>query len=252
MAIKAAHEKIERIRFLQVPIDIVNPDDMETIIQDLSEDQGKHQIILLNLWDVLRTRWDKNFKAAVNDASLVLPVSKGIQQGIHFLYKKQAHRYNPFDFVIRLLGILEKHKKSLYILGNHPAVMQKIEKNLKDSFPGINLVGRYAGYFTQHMEDNVTIAIKKASPSLLLVGSGLKGHDKWIHKQKPKFNTGLYLWCADFYRVTAGKERRIPQKSFERGTYSLGTLLRKPWRVFRAFVYFYYLFLLLIYKVRKL
>ena len=178
---------------MKVPIDILPEDQIETVFKDLSEDGKRHQIVLVNFFDLMRARRNKEFMKTLKEASLVLPTAVSITRGINFLGKDFTFKYRPFDFVIRTLGVMEQHKKTLYIIGGKQQALQTVFNNMRISFPGLNIVGRYTGHYSSQMEENILTAIKKASPSFLLAGDGLKGGDKWITNRKESLNPGIYL-----------------------------------------------------------
>jgi len=57
------------------------------------------------------------------------------------------------------------------------------------------------------MERNVLLAIKKATPAFLLVGSGLPGRDLWILRRKKELTPGIYLWVDDCFDVFSGRKK---------------------------------------------
>jgi UDP-N-acetyl-D-mannosaminuronic acid transferase (WecB/TagA/CpsF family) len=68
-------------------------------------------------------------------------------------------------------------------------------------------VGRFSGYFAKPAEKQVLTAIKKASPSFLMVGSGLPGRDLWILRKKRELNPGVSIWVGDCFEVFSGKRQ---------------------------------------------
>ncbi|MDA3938612.1 MAG: WecB/TagA/CpsF family glycosyltransferase [Spirochaetia bacterium] len=242
----------KRIFLLNVPVDIVSEDHLEDVISDLLLDKGKHQIVFLTLRGLLKARGNSEYADTVRKAGLVIPISKRILKGAKFLGRTEPVRYMPFDFVIKLLGILEKHHHSLYLAGSKPSELQVTTNNLRDSFPGLGIVGRYAGYFEKKVEENMILAIKKASPSLILVGNGIPGRSNWFLKNMNNLNPGLFLWCGNCFDIFSGKKKKISKKSWESGSFAFWEGIRNPWKVFMVFPYIYYLLLLLIYKIRKI
>jgi len=240
-----------RIYLLNVPVDVLPEDEIEAKIRYLLDDSANHQIVLLTLRDLLRARGKSEFAKTVREASLVIPISKSILRGARFLGRSVPVRYMPFSFVIKLLGVLEKYGKSLYLVGSTPENLHVSASNIRDSFPGLRIVGRYAGFFSPQREEDIVLAIRKASPSLLLVGPGVKGRSRWIHARKQELRAKLALWCGECFDIFCGRKKRVTYKSWERGTYRLGQLVRHPWRVLMVFPYAYFILLLLIAKLRK-
>ncbi len=242
----------KRILILNVPVDVVPEESLKDVISDLLLDKGRHQIIFLSLRGLLKARGNSQFADTVRKASLVIPVSKRIIRGAKFLDKHIPVRYMPFDFSIKLLGILETQNHSLYLAGSKPAELQITTNNLRDSFPGIGIVGRYAGFYKREVEENMVLAIKKASPSLLLVGNGVPGRNNWLSKNMKSFNPGIFLWCGNCFDIFSGKKKKISKKSWENGSFAFWEFFRKPWRIVMIFPHMYFLLLLLIHKIRKI
>jgi len=241
----------ERVNFLKVPIDIVRPDKLDRLTYNLLAEGKEQNIVLLSLWDLLRARSNTEYRNYVNKAALVIPISKSIISGIHFLQGKQAVRYMPFNFVIKLLTILEQYEYSSYLIGGKKRILIKIEKNLRETFPSLRFVGRFPGGFKSQEEPVIIEAIRKASPSLLLVGKGVRGGEYWIHRNSRRLGKGIRLWCSDLFDVFAERKRHPSERVFELGLEWVGYTLQNPVKLFRIFPFIYYNILLLAYKIRK-
>jgi len=241
----------ERISFLKVPIDIVEPDQLGLLAYQLLAEGKEKNIVLLSVWDLLRAKRNGEYRDYVQQAALVIPISKSVVSGIRFLLGKQAIRYMPFDFVINILSALESCEHSSYLLGGKKQVLTKIEKNVRDTFPRLRIVGRYPGSFRRQEEAFLTEAIRKASPSLLLVGKGVRGGEAWIARNSGRLGNGLRLWCSDLFDVFAERKRHPSKAIFDLGLEWVGYCLQNPFKLLRIFPFLYYLILLLVYKIFK-
>ena len=236
-----------RIQLLSVPLDIVSDEILDSVIEDLLARDGSNQIVLLDLWDFIRARGNSVFAQSVRTAALVLPTSKIVQSIAWFLTKRRVSRFLPFDFVIKLLALLERKNRSVYVIGSRPGTLQVAASNVRGSFPELHIVGRCAGYFERRDEDDIILAIRKAAPSLILAGNGLPGRDRWPHLHRQKFAEGLTLWCGACIEMFAGKRKRTSRELWGRGLDFVPILVRNPWRIYRLFVYFW-LFIQVIYN----
>ena len=240
------NEKRQRVSFLKVPVDIVAPEDLGDVIYDLLKEDKEHNIVLLSLWDLLRARRNGEYRTYVTRASLVIPISKSIISGLKFLTGKKAYRYMPFDFIISILANLEKREHSTFLLGGSKKILSKTEKNIRQTFPKLHIVGRCHGYFKKHEEAIIIKAIKKASPSLLLVGKGVRGKERWIARNHVAIGQqGIRLWCSDIFDVFAEKKKHPSRGAFNAGLEWIGFCFQQPIRFFRIFSYIYYKILLL-------
>jgi N-acetylglucosaminyldiphosphoundecaprenol N-acetyl-beta-D-mannosaminyltransferase len=249
----AVETKVERqtVKLLNVPIDIIAPEQLSEYVYDLLKDKKEHNIVLLSLWDLLRARGNNDYRYYIQRASLVIPISKSLVSGIKFLTGKKAYRYMPFDFIVSVLTILETREFSCYLLGGKTKIILKTEKNIRQTFPKLRIVGRFPGYFKRHDEATIIKAIKKASPSLLLVGKGVRGGEKWIARNNLALGDGMRLWCSDIFEVFAEKKKHPSRSVFDHGLEWIGYTFQKPYKFFRLFPYIYYKILLIVYKLFK-
>ena len=242
-------EKKQRLSLLKVPVDIIAPENLGPFALELLKEEKEHNIVLLSLWDLLRARRSDEYRSYVNSASLVVPISKSIISGLSFLSGEKAYRFMPFDFIINLLTNLEKRELTCYLLGGGKRVLLKTESNIRQTFPRLRIVGRFPGSFKRSEEATIIKAIKKASPSLLLVGKGVRGSENWIPRNSVKLGKGLRLWCSDIFDVFAEKKKHPSRAVFNRGLEWIGYCFRNPLLLLRVFPYFYYKLMLLFYKL---
>jgi N-acetylglucosaminyldiphosphoundecaprenol N-acetyl-beta-D-mannosaminyltransferase len=235
----------QRVNLLKVPVDIVAPDQLGALVYEMLKEKKEQNIVLLSLWDLLRARRNNDYRAYILSASLIIPISKSLVSGIKFLTGKKAVRYMPFDFIISMLTILEAREFTCYLLGSKNRILMKTEKNIRQTFPKLRIVGRFPGYFKKQDEPIIIQAIKKASPSLLLVGKGIRGGERWISKNSGILGPGMRLWCSDIFDVFAERKKHPSRTAFNYGLEWIGYCFQKPYKFFRLFPYMFYKILLL-------
>lgn len=240
---------VKRIDFLRVPVDVILEDELESIILELDTREQSQVIVFLSYKDLMRARRDQEYLAFLKRAALVVPVSKSIENGIKFLAKPIPFRFHPFDFIIRILGILEKKRKSIYLLGGKHRSLQTVATNLRASFPTLAQVGRHAGYYPREMHDTILMAVQKASPSVLFLGPGLPGRDKWSFRNISQLPRGIVLWSKLSFDIMSGFKARPSKESFRKGTHELGGVFYNPLKWMRSFSYIIYGIVLLFYKI---
>lgn len=231
---------IERINLIGVPIDICEPENLESQVLELLAKPGTKQIIFLSVWDLLKARRKNDFSECVKNADLILPISKSIIKGARFLKKPIPVRYNPFNAVIQILSILDSHYKSLYMLGSHKKTLMKTEKNVRDTFPGLKIVGRYVGYYPKQAEDDIIQAIFKAQPSLVLVSDGIKDKNCWAYKRRNRFSSSIFVYYRDCFGIFSERITRISDKTFDKGNEIFVEILHNPFKIFLIFPFLWY------------
>ena len=173
---------IKRISLIGVPVDVIQPENLEAEILELLVKPGTKQIVFLSIWNLLKARHKGTYSECIKNADLIIPVSKSILKGARFLKKDVPVRYNPFEAVISIISILDAHYKTIYLLGSSKKTLNKAEKNIKDTFRNLRVIGRYGGYYPKSVEDDIVQAIFKAQPSLVLLSDGIKEKNCWHYK----------------------------------------------------------------------
>ena len=242
---------IERINLIGVPVDICRPEEMENEILELLAKPGTKQIIFLSIWDLLKARRRGDFADCVKNADLILPVSKSILKGAKFLKKDIPVRYNQFKAIIQILSILDSHYKTLYMLGSNKITLQKAEANVRATFPGLRVVGRYVGYYPKQVEADIVQATFKAQPSLVLLSDGIKEKNCWSYRRRNQFSSSIFLYYMDTFGIFSERIKRIREKTFDKGNEVFVEILHNPFKIFLIFPYISYLFILLWHKLFK-
>jgi N-acetylglucosaminyldiphosphoundecaprenol N-acetyl-beta-D-mannosaminyltransferase len=242
---------VKRIRFLDVPVDAVEPEEAIRILDRIASDGERHHVALLTLRKLMRARRDMLTYRYLSKASLVLPVSRGIVRGARFQRKPELSRYEPFEFVIRVLTLAEETGRSVYLLGGRKDDLLQAERNLRTSFPALRIIGRYAGRFGKHEGKSVVMAIRKAAPAFLLVGSGIPGRETWIATMHKELAPGIAIWVDDCFEIFANRRPRPSREAFERGTESFSAILRRPWLWLRLIPFVWFKLLVLWYRITR-
>lgn len=242
---------VTRREFLKVPVDIITDERFEEVVRLLTSNGKMNQVIFLDFPGFIKARTNQEYLNCLKNAALVVPVSGILARGMAFLGNPLTTLYRPFPFIIKLLGQLERLHKSVYLLGGSRSVVQTAENTLRASFPGTHFIGRFAADFPQEMEKNILVAIKKASPSLLLAGKGLKGRDLWIYRHRKMVNGGIFLWDKYCFDVFSGRKKKPPVKGSVIFFRALFRSLIRPWRILWIFPWLWYQLMLLGNKLKR-
>jgi N-acetylglucosaminyldiphosphoundecaprenol N-acetyl-beta-D-mannosaminyltransferase len=234
---------------MRVAVDALDEDGVASAVDRLAEKDDVAQVVLIRWWDFMRARRDKEYRACLRDADLVLPVSKSIVFAARLLRRKRPTRYMPFDLVIRVLGALEERGRTVYILGGSAPALRTVEQNLRETFPGLRFVGRYTGNYGRQVEADIITAIRKTSPDLVLIGSGTPSGDRWVSRHRSELSPSVFLYSSEVFDVFSERRSRGSRTAFRRGLDFLPELVRRPWRVARFLVYLWFLFTLGVFKL---
>jgi N-acetylglucosaminyldiphosphoundecaprenol N-acetyl-beta-D-mannosaminyltransferase len=248
-----------RINFLSVPVDIIPEQNLAQEIMEISQKDGSTQICFVTIWDILKARMNQDYMNCLKNSSLVIPISKSILKGASFLKLEVPTRYNPFKAVISIMNALDKNYRTLYMLGSRRESLMAAERNVRATFSGLRIVGRYVGYYPKTSEADIVEAIFKAAPTLTLLSDGVSGADMWYYRRRKKFTLGknekdcprIFLYYKDCFGIFSKRKRRVSEDLFNKGLELLPEIVRNPFKIFLIFPYIWYLIVLLWYKIFK-
>jgi N-acetylglucosaminyldiphosphoundecaprenol N-acetyl-beta-D-mannosaminyltransferase len=250
--VETERRAVKRIKVLGMPVDAADPEVAARALGEMLDNGQNNQVVFLSTRGLLRARRDPELARCLREAALVLPVSRALVRGARFLGAGTLSLYNEFEFVIRTLSVVEKAQGAVYLLGARKGTLEAAEENLRGSFHGIRVVGRYFGFFQKGFEASIVTAIKKSAPHLLLVGSGVAGREKWIQRHRKELNPGISLYAGSCFEVFAGEEKQMSRRLHAAGLGELSGFWRRPWKAAALFPYLWYLLLLLAFRIFRL
>lgn len=241
----------KRSYLFNIPIDHIQEDEIEDIIKQMLEKNSAHQICFLSFRGYLKAKLNKKYRRMLERADYIVPVSRSLIKAINFLKKGEPIQYMPFEFIIKFLGAIEKIKQTLYLIGSNAACLQRSWNNLKDSFPGIRIIGRHVGNFKKGHEQNIIVAINKAGPACLLIGKGVPGNEKWARDLRPKLKSGIIIYDKSCYQIFSGTKKKPNKKLWNAGLETLFTSLILPWKWFLMFPYLIFYIQILFNRIKN-
>jgi N-acetylglucosaminyldiphosphoundecaprenol N-acetyl-beta-D-mannosaminyltransferase len=115
----------------------------------------------------------------------------------------------------------------------------------------LQIVGRYAGYYSKNVEGDVIAAIRKASPSVVLLSDGIPEKKNWYYRRRANFSTSTFVYYREAVGVFSKTTKRISNKIFDKGLEVWVEILHNPLKIFLIFPYMRYLILLVWYRLNR-
>lgn len=208
---------VKREYLLGVPIDYVEESNLKEIIWALSDNKENNLIVFLNFKDFMKARRNKKYKEMIEKAALVIPTSRVITDGFKYCNLPVPSRFMPFSFMIRVFKILEDRGKSISFLGGTSHEVNSVANNMRASFPGLKVVGRYKGTFQSPKEEaDVLEAIKKSAPTFFLVGAKIKKRWEWLFSHLDEFRPGIFVYDEDMIDIMSRKKESPDEKKWQK------------------------------------
>ena len=124
-----------------------------------------------------------------------------------------------------------------YFYGSSQNTLDKLVKNLLESYPGLQVVGTYSPPFrsmTKEEDETIVQDINACSPNFLWVGLGAPKQEKWMaaHQERVK---GLMVGVGAAFDYYAGNLKRSPKWMQNNNLEWLYRLAQEPKRLWKRY-----------------
>jgi N-acetylglucosaminyldiphosphoundecaprenol N-acetyl-beta-D-mannosaminyltransferase len=132
--------------------------------------------------------------------------------------------------------MLEKNKRTLYLLGGSNEVGEKAVQKLVQQFPKLQIVGHTCGYYHQDEIDMIVDSINRVKPDVLFVALGMPKQEEWINTYFDKLEVKLFFPVGALLDYVSGTKKRCPMWMSSMGFEWLYRLFTEPKRVWRRYL----------------
>ena len=103
-------------------------------------------------------------------------------------------------------------------------------RRLRRRYPGLKIVGTYAGSPAVEEEAYIIDLVRRAQPDVLFVAYGHPRQDKWIARNLDRLGVPVCMGVGGAFDFIAGLVSRAPVWMQRIGLEHFYRLLRQPWR----------------------
>jgi N-acetylglucosaminyldiphosphoundecaprenol N-acetyl-beta-D-mannosaminyltransferase len=216
--------------FLGVRADDVTWDETLAWVEGFIADGRPHQIATVNPEFVMAARRDPEFRAIINNAALAIPDGVGLLWAGRLLGQPVRERVTGSDGVPRIAERAAVKGWRLFLLGAAPGVAEETARRLVVRYPGLKIVGTYAGSPAVEEETAIVDLVRRARPDVLFVAYGHPRQDKWIARNLDRLGVPACMGVGGAFDFIVGVQSRAPAWMRRIGLEHLYRLLRQPWR----------------------
>lgn len=218
------------VRILGVRVDKVTTEQALGAMERFIAEGRPHQIVTLNPEFVMEAQRNPEFRVTLEEADLALPDGVGLLWAARLLGQPLPERVTGSDTVPLIAEMSARRGYRLYLLGAAPGVAEKAAEALRRKYPGVQIVGTYAGSPDPAEEEGIIARIREASPDFLFVAYGAPRQDLWIHRNLSRLGVPVCMGVGGTLDFIAGVAVRAPRWMRKMGLEWLHRLLHQPWR----------------------
>lgn len=200
-------------KILGTNINVTDMDKTCTYLEEnLEELRGKY-ICVSNVHTTMSGFRNPDYRRVQNNAAMALPDGKPLsivskRRGFH-----EAQRVPGPDLMPRIFELSEEKKYRHFFYGSKEETLKKLEKNLKDKYPYLQIAGMYAPPFrelTKEEDAQVIQRINDSKPDFVWVALGAPKQEKWMNAHMGKIS-GIMLGVGAAFDFHAGTVKRAPK-----------------------------------------
>lgn len=196
-------------RFFGVPVVEQSADDLADY---WGQERSKAELLMFAdrplMWRISRSRGLRQF--FLDSRGKIAPNCRGAHRQIRVATGCVAGPFVELQSVVRILARAEQDTASVYLVGRSQDQLQRAEQNVRATFPKLRVVGR--AVFHPGSLDQVTTAIRKSAPRIVLVGSESTSVLKWLSRRTRDFGPVRTIVAYRAIQRMAG-HRTVPRAS---------------------------------------
>jgi N-acetylglucosaminyldiphosphoundecaprenol N-acetyl-beta-D-mannosaminyltransferase len=180
---------------------------------------------------VMRARGDPEFRAVLRRACLAIPDGVGLLLAARLFGTPLREHVRGTDLVHRLAARSVAPGYRWFLLGAAEGVAEEAARALRGAYPGLNVVGAFAGDARPEGDAETRAAICAAGPvDVILVAYGAGAQERWLDRNLAVLDIAVGLGIGGVLNFLAGRSPRAPLWMRRLELEWLHRLLTEPWR----------------------
>ena len=181
---------------------------------------------------------DQSFHNSLTCANFLTADGIGVVYASKLLGGHLKSRITGMDVFLGVMSALnESGQGSCFFLGSTQETLDKINEEMSERFPNIDVVGTYSPPFKPEFsaEDNNNMieAVNSAAPDVLWVGLTAPKQEKWLHAHQDRLNVAFAGPIGAAFDFFVGNIKRVNPFWQNLGFEWLPRLLQEPRRLWR-------------------
>ncbi len=220
------------IEILGVPINRISAIEVTHTLVAWALSGRTHHVLTVNPEFVMIAQKNKQFLNVLQNASLRIADGIGILWASRFLGTPITERVTGSDTIPSFAKEASKKGIRFFLLGAAPGIAELAAEALRKDYPGIEIVGTFAGSPREEDEDEICTRITSVRPHVLLVAYGAPIQDLWIARTAHKLNIPVAIGVGGTFDFLAKTAKRAPKWMQRYGIEWLFRLVQEPrrWR----------------------
>lgn len=203
--------------------------------------------------DCLNKAWkDSDYHRLLRENPVVFPDGSGIMLAAKLLGRNLRENLNGTDMLPHLCELALAGSYKIFLLGAAEGVALKMQQNLVERFPGLQICGLRSGYFDwESQAEDVINQINDSGADILLVAFGAPLQERFIARFGSRIEAVIQMGVGGLFDFYSGRIPRAPLWMRRLGIEWIFRLIQEPGRMWRRYILGNPLFLYRVLKWKK-
>jgi N-acetylglucosaminyldiphosphoundecaprenol N-acetyl-beta-D-mannosaminyltransferase len=208
---------------------------LDIVHECITSKQALH-VGMLNAAKVVNMKRNPALGEDVISSNLILADGSAVVLASKILHKKLPERVAGIDLMHGILARGDKLGYRVFCLGASEEISQEIERQINKHYPGVIIVGRQNGYFSEEQQQAVAEDIAAARPDVLFVAITSPKKEQFMAKWGEVMRVPVVHGVGGSFDVFAGKVKRAPLVWQKCGMEWLYRVLQEPGRLWKRYL----------------
>ncbi len=164
-----------------------------------------------NVHSIAIARFDHELRYALHRADLVLPDGSGLALAGRLHGLPVRENLNGTDFIPRVLELLNRERRSVFLLGGQPDVLPACREALMQRYPNLVIAGSHHGHFQGTDDRAIQKMIIEARPDVLLIALGSPLQEIWMTRMAHQLPVRVCFTVGGLFDFLSGGKKRAPR-----------------------------------------
>lgn len=225
------------MRILGIPVDDVDMKRaLDFVDSAIKNNELRQYILAINPEKVIALQRNNFLRSMSEKAALLIPDGIGVVLAMRWLYGLPATRVPGSELMPNICREAVKNGYKIFLYGSKEDVNKAAVEKLRNTHPGIQIVGRSNGYLKENQMPNLIREINGSGADILFIALGSPKQEQWIQTYLPKLNVKVCQGIGGTLDTIVGVVRRAPVFFRWAGLEWLYRLVKEPKRIRRQIV----------------
>lgn len=225
-----------RTRLLDLPLDLLSMTQTVEAVDDLIEQGGVHQHVVLNASKVVQAQTDGELRRAIESCDVINADGMSVVWAGRLLGERVPERVAGIDLMEELLARAAMRGWPVYFLGARQHVVDRVVEIEQRRHAGLVVAGSRNGYWQPDEEDAVVEQVAAAAPRLLFVAMPSPKKEQFLARHRDVLQVSFVMGVGGSFDVVAGLTSRAPVWMQRSGLEWSYRLKEEPRRMLRRYL----------------